>query len=152
MQTFEYAILAYGACALAIQTGSERGKGAFLKGFAQIYGPATKVPILKYYHAVGPWKFIDTADEKGGIRAELSDGSPASEDVVGDATHAEAAIALAHHLSGDPAWIERMRFYNGGFPTWRKKLAALTSRESTEIDWQAFAVAQMQRRLQEESK
>jgi hypothetical protein len=152
MQTFEYVILAYGACGLAIQTGSERGKGVFLKGFAQIYGPATKVPILKYYHAVGPWKFIDTADETGAIRAELSDGSPASEDVVGDATHAEAAIALAHHLTGDPAWIERMRLYNAGFATWKKKLAALTSRDATEIDWQAFAVAQMQRRLQEESK
>jgi hypothetical protein len=143
MQTFEYVILAYGACGLAIQTGTERGKGAFLTGFSQIYGPETKVPILRYYHGVGPWKFIDTADAKG-MRAELSDGSPASEDVQGDATHAEAAIALAHHLSRDPAWIERLRFYNAGFPTWKKKLGALTSRDATEIGWQAFAVAQMQ--------
>jgi hypothetical protein len=146
MQTFEYVILAYGACGLAIQTGSEHGKAAFLKGFAQIYGPDTKVPILHYYHAVGPWKFIDTADEHG-VRAELSDGSAASEDVQGDATHAEAAIALAHHLSGDAAWIERLRLYNAGFPSWKKKLAALTSREATEIDWQAFAVGQMQKLL-----
>ena len=152
MQTFEYVIIAYGACGLAIQTGSERGKGAFVKGFSQIYGPDTKVPILKYYHAVGPWKFIDTAGEASGMRAELSDGSPASEDVVGDATHAEAAIALAHHLTGDPAWIERMRLYNAGVATWKKKLAMLTSRDATEIDWQAFAVGQMQKQLDAEPK
>jgi hypothetical protein len=151
MQTFEYVILAYGACGLAIQTETERGKSTFLKGFAQIYGPATKVPILRWYSAVGPWKFIDTADSKG-MKAELSGGSAAGEEVQGDATHAEAAIALAHHLSRDPAWIERFRFYHAGFPTWKKKLGALTSREATEIGWQAFAVAQMQAHLQTETK
>jgi hypothetical protein len=150
MQTFEYVILAYGACGLAIQTVTEHGKAAFVKGFTQIYGPGTKVPILRWYGAVGPWKFLDTADEASGMRAELSGGSAASEEVQGDATHAEAAIALAHHLTGDAAWIERLRLYHAAFPTWKKKLAALTSREATDIDWQAFAVAQMQRRLDAE--
>jgi len=45
-----------------------------------------------------------------------------------------------------------MRLYNGGFATWKKKLAALTSRDATEIDWQAFAVAQMQKQLDAEPK
>jgi hypothetical protein len=144
MQTFEYVILAYGVCGLAIQTGSSRGKSAILKGLEEIYGPKTRVPILPYYRAAGPWKFIWTTDGKGMLE-HLSDGEAASPDVQGDATHAEAAIALAHHLSGDPSWLERMRFYNAGFPSWKIKLAALTSPEATSIDWQAFAVGEMQK-------
>lgn len=145
MQTFEYVILAYGACGLAIQTGTKRGTGAFLVGLGEIYGAKTRVPILRYYGGFGPWKFLWTTDGKGMLE-HLSDGVGASPEVQGDATHAEAGIALAHHLSGDAGWLDRLRFYNGPTKTWKAKLAALTEMQATNIDWQAFAVGQMQKK------
>jgi len=146
MQTFEYVILAYGVCGLAIQTGTSRGRSSIQRGLEEIYGPSTRVPIMPHYSTGGPWRFLWSADSHGPL-AHLKDGQGTSPQGQGDATHAEAAIALAYHLTGDAAWLDRMRLYHGHFPSWRHKLAALTDPGATGIDWQAFAVAAMQKGL-----
>lgn len=142
MQTMEYPILAYGYMGLCTQHKTMPSR-AILNGLTSIYGPGTQVPILPYYGGRGPWKFLRTFTDAGPI-VPLSAGDPGDEHVQGDATHAEAAIALAYHVTGDVAWLERSALYNTPLPSWQEKLAYLTGGAATAIDWQAFLVGQMQ--------
>jgi hypothetical protein len=139
-QTFEQPLLAFGAAGLAKQVG--RDIPVFVHRVAEsIYGPATKVPILPYNSSVGPRHYLKTADDSGAPLAELSDGSD-----IGDPAHALSMLALQASLDLRPeTWVARGALYEHPFPSWKDKLAGLTSGIATEIIGQAGWVAQAQR-------
>lgn len=143
MQTFEYVILGYGACGLGIQTGqAARASEPFLRGFTQIYSATSKVPIKPWYGGKGPWKFLYIADDKLGVYTVLQDGVGVAPQVQGDATHAEAACALAHSLTKDPMWLEQSAKFDDTAPTWQDKKARLLA--ATRLDWEGFLLGQYQ--------
>jgi len=141
-QTFETVILAHGTYALARQLNLPVPVQV-MRLLDGIYGPNTKVPRLPYYGGIGPWHYLNTADSSGPL-PEFKDGWGGSPQTQGDATHAESACALAHHITKDPAWLTRGAMYNTVYGTWQQKMYALTAPNATVIDWQASYLAQCQ--------
>lgn len=141
-QTFEMVILAHGTYALARQANLPVPLQV-MRMLEGVYGPNTEVPRLPYYGGVGPWHYLNTSGANGPL-PEFKDGWGGSPQTQGDATHAEAACALAHHITKDPVWLDRGAMYNTVYGTWQQKMAALTAPGATGIDWQAEWLGQAQ--------
>jgi hypothetical protein len=141
-QTMEAVILAHGTYALATAVGLPVPVQV-MRLLEGIYGPHTKVQRKPYYGGRGPWHYLNTADANGPL-PEFEAGFGWGANTLGDATHAEAACALAHHITKDPAWLDRGALYNTEYGSWQQKMAALTAPGATVIDWQAGLLGQMQ--------
>lgn len=111
-QAFEAPIIAWGAYALATQSGSTQGEWVFTAA-VQLYRVCPQMPDRWIAGAHGPPHYVHVAEHGGNPLVQLTGGHGIADDGVsydlvhpGDITHKEAACALQYRLTGDEAWFE----------------------------------------------